>query len=283
MRKISLALIAALLLAFMLTSCNQYDAVVDSSLNENLSDCKNEESLSSASENEIEENSQNISNVQNSDSTNNNYLSKLPDEYSSLDALFKNEPNSTEGYPDFSAIEKVLGIDRCYLADFNGYDTLTISTESHELLIIYKMTTEEEKSKDPWQPIINCTYVKNVNVYTSVEEVVEGTNAAYKYSKEGIDVYWSYTNGSSEGDVSFQIGDYGFIISNTEFFESNNNDYNYMRGRFIEQSVYEKLAPMYEDNIGIYEVCNIYNDKSELIRILKECVSELGQDDTVTE
>ena len=74
MKKISLALIAALILAFMLTSCNQYDAVFDSNLNESLFDYKNEESISNASENEIEDNSQNISSVQNSDNANNNYL-----------------------------------------------------------------------------------------------------------------------------------------------------------------------------------------------------------------
>lgn len=284
MKKISLALIAALILAFMLTSCNQYDAVFDSNLNESLFDYKNEESISNASENEIEDNSQNISSVQNSDNANNNYLLKLPDEYPSLGALFKNEPDSAEGYHDFSAIEDVLSVKSCCFTDFNGIDTIGIRTSTNSSLIIYKMSTEEEKSQAPWYPLIKTTYVKDVTVCTSQEEAVAVFfNVAYKYIKEGIDIYWSTTNSSGVTCISFQIGDYGFIISGEEFLKHRNNDNAYMRGMFIEQSVYDKLAPMYEDNIGIYEVCNIYNDKSELIRILKECVAELNEDDTVTE
>ena len=53
---------------------------------------------------------------------------------------------------------------------------------------------------------------------------------------------------------------------------------------FVNMKVCIKTAAALTDcGGGFYELGDLSNENSELVRILKECVAELNEDDTVTE
>lgn len=152
-------------------------------------------------------------------------------------------------------------------------------------LEIYPLLTEEAKERVPYWGGLSGEEQESVvtkTVYTDAEEYAksEQWNSLYKYTKEGVDMYVVYTryNDSYDYSIAFRIGDYCFNVL------CDKNMYFYMEDRSLPTpEVYEKAKPMFENNVGFYEVADFSHDKSELVRILKELVAEAENGGAVTE
>ena len=108
--------------------------------------------------------------------------------------------------------------------------------------------------------------------YCAPEDFIAEHGAVYKYQKEGVDIYLDqYSN------CYFKIENYFFRldICNNGYRRIDNllfkleNDH----WRFVTEEEYIALQPNFEHNMSEYELGYIWNDKSELVSLLKEIVA----------
>ena len=143
-------------------------------------------------------------------------------------------------------------------------------------LSVYPLSSDEQ-DLEPWEVFVKRWGKDTISLCSSPEEFNnQNLTNAYKYTKEGVDMYLVRSSGGSYYSICFKIEDHIFIASSLL-------SYKLINSRLPSLEEYEKFKPLYEQELGFYELGDLSNENSELVRILKECVAELNEDDTVTE
>ena len=105
---------------------------------------------------------------------------------------------------------------------------------------------------------------------------------AYRFTKEGVDLYATTNYSDDNYDVCFQIGDYIFevISSFQDYYYNPDNGY---RRELMPQEMCDKLLEGYEQHAAFHELCDFSTEESELVLLLKELVAAAENDGTVKE
>ena len=276
MKKTFLIFIALTLTFSILISCNDQSATT-TSVNSTMSEINKQEESSIHNFTESDDESYFESSIVTTSKENNNDANFLPyyEYFPTIEKLLASDPDAASEYPDLSALDSILDFKYCWFSNFNGQkNTITIQTWSSYNMAICKLPEETEVFA-PFHLALNTALSKNVTICDSHEEMNKKGNTAYKYSKEGIDVYWADLNGSGTIRVCFVIDGYAVLISGTENFKFRKSEFFEPGSKFIEPSAYETLKLEFENNTAVFETMNIYTQESELIRVLKDCIEKV--------
>jgi hypothetical protein len=134
-------------------------------------------------------------------------------------------------------------------------------------LNVYPLSAEE-KDLESWRVYVGQWGKDKIDIYNSIEEFNKATGTkAYKYIKEGVDMYIVRYAGEDNYEICFKIEDHIFMANAL-------SNYVLEKDQLPSSDEYEKLKPEFENHMCFYELSDLSNESSELVRILKECVAE---------
>ncbi len=275
MKKTFLIFIALTLTFSILISCNDQSATTNS-VNSTMSEISKQEESSIHNFTESDDEITFESSIVTTSKENNNDANFFPyyEYFPAIEKLLASDPDAASEYPDLSALDSILDFKYCWFSNYNGQkNTITIAATDLYGIAICKLPKETEAFA-PFHLVLNTALSKNVTICDSHEEMNKKGNTAYKYYKEGIDVYWADLNGGGTINVCFVIDGYAVKISGSKNFRFRESEFFESGSKFMEPSAYETLKLEFENNTAVLETMNIYTQESELIRVLKDCIEK---------
>ncbi len=159
--------------------------------------------------------------------------------------------------------------------DAQGYNKEYRFLSNEHSLSITPLITEGQKLKKGWD-FCSEDWLRNreIRIYSDINDFIPPCNtidfsrySAYKYTKEGIDVYLVRPCESDDYRICFRIGDFGFEVSSKYFTYDAVN-----AATFPGEEEYEQMSEFRDAAYGFYELNNIYTEDSTIIRNLKEII-----------
>ncbi len=306
MKRLTVILICMALLLF---GCGTESAQMQSTMSEQVGDEQSvamnisDSVFSSETESEIMSNSENI------DDTVDNNESEIPEDdqggvngllyfptYDTWNDVVQNhadEINTNIGKLNGARISELLDTTKitvyinrnclrfygCPLSCESPFERPIYDASGCEMNINFRVyyLNDDEVDREPWYYYKRD--INDSNMY-ELDDFNRGIGA-YRYTKEGMDIYVVNTSSAERYGVCFKIGRYIFTVS-SDFQSIINNPYG--NGlEFIPQELYDKLLVGNEQHKVFHELCDFSNEESELVRVLKEMVAEAENSDAVTE